>query len=290
MNKVLIAGATGYLGRFVVRALKKEGFYTRVLVRNKGQAEVPGRFDAPALAVDADEIIEGEITDAKTLIDICEDMDYVFTSIGITKQKDKVTFEDVDYQGNLNLLEEAEKHHVKKFMYIHVLTDDQGKELGPLIEAKSRFAKALIQSPVPHVIIRPSGYFSDVSEFFYMAKSGYVYLFGKGTNEINPIHGSDLAAYCVQSFRETNQTLDVGGPDIYTYQQTAALAFDVLNKKEKILHIPKFLSIQALFLLKYINKHYYGLAKFMINGMSNDSVGPAHGNYHLKDYFHDLKN
>lgn len=289
MKKVLIAGATGYLGRFVVRKLKEAGYYTKVLVRNKDQAKVLGKFDSPAIATDADEIIEGEITDAETLIDICEGADYVFTAIGITKQQDKVTFKDVDYQGNLNLLQEAERHSVKKFMYIHVLTDDRGKELGPLVEAKSRFVEALIQSPIPHIVIRPSGYFSDVSEFLQMAEKGHVYLFGKGTSKINPIHGSDLAAYCVQSFPKTNQTLDVGGPDIYTYQQTAALAFNVLNKKEKILHIPKFLSYQALFLLKYINKHYYGLAKFMINGMANDSVGPAYGSYHLKDYFQAIK-
>ncbi len=289
MNKVLIAGATGYLGRFVVRALKKEGYYTKVLVRNKDKAEVPRKLDTPAIADFADEIVVGEITDANTLIDICKDMDYVFTSIGITKQKDKVTFKDVDYQGNINLLREAEKHHIKKFMYIHVLTDDQGKELGPLMDAKSRFVDALIQSPVPHIVIRPSGYFSDISELFHMAKHGYVFLFGKGTNKINPIHGDDLADFCVQSFQQTNQTLDVGGPDIYTHQQIAVLAFDVLNKKERILHIPSFLSVQSLFLLRFFSKHYYGLAKFMINGMSRDSVGLAYGNYHLEDYFHDIK-
>ena len=285
MKKVLIAGATGYLGRFVVRELKNQGFLTKVLVRNKQQAIAEGPFDAPAIAAYTDEIVEAEIIDPSTLIDICKDVDCVFTSIGITRQKDKVTFKDVDFQGNLNLLQEAEKHRVKKFMYIHVLTDDKGEELGPLIEAKSRFVETLTKSFIPHIIFKPSGYFSDVSELFQMAQNGRIFLFGKGTNKLNPIHGSDLASFCVQSFRENNKTLDIGGPDIYTYRQIAELAFEVLNKKERVWHIPKILSAQSLFLLKYVNKHYYGLAKFMINGMSKDSVGPAFGTYHLKDYF-----
>lgn len=288
MKSVLIAGATGYLGRFVVRELKKQGYYTKVLVRSEEKASTPGNFDAPAIKEYADEIVEGEITVPSTLVDICEDIDYVFTSVGITRQKDKVTFRDVDYQGNLNLLREAEKHLVEKFMYIHVLTDDQGETLGPLIEAKSRFVEALVHSSIPHVVIRPSGYFSDTSELFHMANNGRVYLFGKGSGRINPIHGHDLATFCVQSFHETNQTLDVGGPDTYTYQQIAVLAFEVLNKKERIVHIPYFLTVQALFILKFVNKHYYGLAKFMINGMSKDAVGTPRGTYKLKEYFHQI--
>lgn len=288
MKKVLVAGATGYLGRFIVRELKRKGFHTKILLRNEIKAETPGNFDAPSILKYADEIVVGEITESNTLIGICKDIDYVFTSVGITRQKDKVSFHDVDFQGNLNLLKEAERSQVEKFMYIHVLTDDQGEELGPLIEAKARFVDELVRSPISHIVIRPSGFFSDMTAFFNMAKNGRVYLPGKGANQINPIHGSDLAAVCVQSFQENNLILDAGGPDVFTFQQVAELAFDVLGKKRKILHIPDFLLKQTLLVIKLVNRHYYGLAKFMINASTKDAVGTAYGNYKLKDYLRDV--
>jgi hypothetical protein len=52
-----------------------------------------------------------------------------------------------------------------------------------------------------------------------MAKKGRVYLIGDGQSRMNPIHGEDLAHFCVQSLSEVNQSLDVGGPETLTYEQ-----------------------------------------------------------------------
>ncbi len=80
MKRVLVAGATGYLGGFVAREFKERGYPVRVLVRS---AERLG-----ALRKIVDEVVVAEITRPDTLKGVCDGMDIVFSSVGITKQKD----------------------------------------------------------------------------------------------------------------------------------------------------------------------------------------------------------
>ena len=72
-----------------------------------------------------------------------------------------------------------------------------------------------------------------------MARSGRVYLFGDGSNRINPIHGVDLAEVCADALVSREQQLDVGGPEVFTYREIAELAFEVLEKPSKITCLPK---------------------------------------------------
>ena len=53
------------------------------------------------------EVFVGEATGPETLAGLCEDIDIVFSSIGLTRQKDGLTFQEVDYQGNKNILDQA---------------------------------------------------------------------------------------------------------------------------------------------------------------------------------------
>ena len=77
MQKVLIAGATGYLGRFVVQEFKKQGYWVRALARNAKRLENLSEY--------IDETFIGEITETNSLSGVCKDIDIVFTSVGITK-------------------------------------------------------------------------------------------------------------------------------------------------------------------------------------------------------------
>ncbi|MBD3177114.1 MAG: NAD(P)H-binding protein, partial [Armatimonadia bacterium] len=113
MQRVLVAGATGYLGGFVLSELKARGRWVRALVRS------PGKLSHQEIR--PDEVAEAEITRPDSLGGVCEDIDCVFSSVGITRQKDGLTFRDVDCQGNLNLLKEAEAAGVGRFVYVSVL-------------------------------------------------------------------------------------------------------------------------------------------------------------------------
>jgi len=88
MNRVFVAGATGYLGRFVVRELRNQGYFVRALVRDLKRLARMSDF--------ADEIYLGEVTRPETLRGICDGMGAVISSLGISRQKDGLTHEDVD--------------------------------------------------------------------------------------------------------------------------------------------------------------------------------------------------
>ena len=276
-QRVLVAGATGYLGKFMVKALHGQGYRVRALCRDSRKLEPVKQY--------VDEMFLGEVTKPETLIGICKDIDIVFSSLGITRQKDGLAYMDVDYQGNRNILNEALKARVSKFMYISVLNADKLRHL-EIVRAKERFADELKKADLEHIIVRPNGFFSDMTEFFNMAKRGRVYLFGNGEYLANPIHGEDLAGACVDLLGSDSGEFEIGGPEILTQKEIATHAFDVLGKKPKITHIPLWLSNLAVTLARtFTSVKTYGPMEFFMTVLAMDMVAPTYGQHTIKEYF-----
>lgn len=279
MKKILVAGATGYLGLFVVKALKTKGYWVRAL----------GRCAEKLAPVDeyADDLFVGEVTDPKSLNGLCDGIDVVFSSVGITRQKDGLTYNDVDYQANRNLLAIAQAASVSKFMYVHVANADKLRHVA-MIQAKQAFVDELRRSALDHVVICPTGFFSDMEEFLSMARSGRVYVFGDGSSRINPIHGADLAEFCVGAVGSPEEQLDVGGPEEFTYREIAELAFDILDQPAKITCIPKPLVAATVGATRWLTPvKIYGPIEFMASVMTMDVLGKPYGQRRLADHFRD---
>jgi len=279
MKKVLVAGATGYLGQFVVKALKAKGYWVRALGRSAEKlAPVEGY---------ANDLVVGEVTDPDSLYSVCDGIDVVFSSVGITRQKDGLTYHDVDYQGNRNLLTKAEASGVSKFMYVHVLNAEKLEHV-TMVQAKQAFVDELKRSTLEHTVICPTGFFSDMEEFLKMARSGRVYLFGDGSSRINPIHGADLAEVCADTLERTESQIDVGGPEVLTYREIAELAFEVLDQPEKVTCIPKSLVSATVGALRWLTPaKFYGPVQFMASVMTMDVIGQPRGQRRLADHFRD---
>jgi uncharacterized protein YbjT (DUF2867 family) len=279
MKKVLVAGATGYLGRFVVKAFKAKGYWVRALGRSEAKL-------APIKEL-ADELFIGEVTDPGSLDGLCDGIDAVFSSVGITRQKDGLTYNDVDYQANRNLLTLAEASDVSKYMYVHVLNAEKLKHV-VLVQAKQTFVDDLKRSTLDHTVICPTGFFTDMEEVLSMARSGRVYLFGDGSNRINPIHGADLAEVCAETLVRPASEIDVGGPEVFTYREIAELAFDVVDQREKITCIPKYLVSATVGALRWLTPaKVYGPVQFMASVMTMDVIGQPRGQRRLADHFRD---
>ena len=277
MKKVLVAGATGYLGKFVVKAFKKQGYWVRALARNAAKLE--------NLNDCYDEIFIGEVINPNSLKGICKGVDIVFTSIGITKQKDNLTYMDVDYQANKNLLVEAKRAGVKKFIYISVFGVEKMKNL-KAIQAKLKFEEDLKKSGLDYSIIYPNGFFSDMMEYLEMAKKGKGLVIGTGENKINPIHGADLAEICINAVEGDETEIKVGGPEVLTHREIFEIAFGVLNKKVKISGFPLWIRNIMLGLARtFTSVKIYGPLEFFMTVLSMDLVAPKYGKHHLKDFF-----
>ena len=280
-KRVLVAGATGYLGGFVAKEFKSRGHYVRALARS------PHKLDH--MKEEIDEIVKSEITDPISIKGICEGIDLVFSSIGITRQKDKLTFKDVDYQGNRNLLEVAQKAGVMKFIYVSVFNGPNLPHLA-IVKAHEDFVDELKASGIDYAVIRPTGYFSDMKEFFNMAKKGRVYLFGPGNNRMNPIHGADLAKICADAMEGKNQEIDIGGPEVLTYRKIAELALEIQGKPIKISSIPVWMMNLITCITKLFNRHQGELLAFQTTAMTSEVVAPTTGIHTLKEHYRTLLN
>ncbi|MDX5586203.1 MAG: SDR family oxidoreductase [Aureibaculum sp.] len=276
MEKVLVAGATGYLGQYLVKELKKRNYWVRVLIRKESQKE---------LFVNVDEFFIGEITKAESLKNICENIDWVFSSVGITRQKDGMTYMDVDYQGNSNLLSEALKSNVKVFQYVSALGGENLRQL-KIFEAKEKFVDELKSSGLNYTVIRPNGFFSDMRDFLNMAKGGKVYLFGAGNFKMNPIAGVDLAKVCVDNVISNENEINVGGPDLLAQNEIAEIALKAWKKKIKIIHLPDWIRKLTIWTMRtFTSSKTYGPIEFFMTAMAFDNIAPKYGEHKLKDFF-----
>jgi uncharacterized protein YbjT (DUF2867 family) len=277
MNRVLLAGATGYLGSYIAKELLKRSYPIRVIARNPDKLKQNN--------IESTEILQTEITQPASIKDCCKNIDIVISTVGITRQKDGLTYMDVDYQANLNLLQEAIQSGVKKFIYVSALNGENLRHL-KICDAKELFVEQLIKSGLEYCIIRPNGFFSDMTEFYTMAKKGRAYLFGDGELKTNPIHGEDLAAVCVDAIDKPDQEIKVGGPETLTHNEIAATAFEVLRIKPKIIHIPNWVRVAILKMVRlFSGSNVYGPIEFFMTVMAMDMVAPEYGRHTLREYF-----
>jgi len=114
MEKILITGATGFIGKHLLKLLLEEQFAVRALIRNQQQS---------TLLPSATDCFIGDLSDPKSLIGVCDNIDTVFHLGGYAHAWDEKnsSFADqhhtINYLGTKNVLEEALRAKVKSFIY-----------------------------------------------------------------------------------------------------------------------------------------------------------------------------
>lgn len=276
-SRVLLAGGTGYLGGFLLGELKERGHWVRALVRRPEQAA--------AVAI-ADDVFVGEITEPATLRGAADGAELVCSTVGITRQRDGVGYEQVDFAGNLALLREAERAPVERFLYVSVLHGPELRRTVALAAAKERFVDELRASSTAATVVRPTGFFSDMDAYLGMARRGTAWVFGDGRTRINPIAGADLARACLVAATDGADEVAVGGPDVLSHEEIARTAFAALGREPRVRHLPAGLATGASRLLRRLTpQRVYGPAEFLLEVLTHDMVAPASGRERLADHF-----
>ncbi len=229
----------------------------------------------------------GQATQPPTLAGLCDGIDVVFSSLGITRQTDGLGYMDVDYQANKNILDLAVQAGVRKFVFIYAFNAQLMEHFGPM-RARRRFIDDLEATGLDHTIVSPNGFFDDMAEFLRMAHRGTVYLIGDGTSRINPIHGADLASMCVEAATSSEREILVGGPHAYTYREIAEMAFEVLHKPARIRRLPPWLVKLAGTLIRPFSEQYATMAAGMTTIMQHDFLAPPTGTHNLRDFYEQL--
>ncbi|HET6738958.1 MAG TPA: SDR family oxidoreductase [Kribbella sp.] len=278
--RVVVAGSTGYLGRHIVRELKDRGHFVRALARDAARLE-PVR-DA------VDEVFTADATDQKALAGCCDGMDAIISSVGLVGKAGNKTAWDVDYAANRNLLGEAGRAGVGKFVYTSVVRAPALEKL-ELVRAKRAFEAELRGSGTAYTILLPNGYFSDFDAYLEMARDGRVYLFGDGSFRINPIDGADVATAAVDAL-DTSGTaaneVELGGPEILTHEEIANEAFQALGTPPRIRHVPTWVITAGLTVLRWVTPlRVHGVIEFPLTVLTHDVLSPAVGQHRLADHY-----
>lgn len=277
MLKIALAGATGYLGSHLVKELQNQDIPFVAIARNTQKLHQLGLTER--------QIIKAEVTKPATLSGKLNGTEILISTVGITRQKDGLSYTDVDYQANINLLEEAKRCGVRKLIYVSAINGDQMRHL-KIMAAKERFVDALKSSGMEYLIVRPNGFFSDMKDFLEMASKGKVYLFGSGEYKLNPIHGSDLAKVILDNLNQKNTEIEIGGPEILTQNEIGALALKAQHKAIKIIHLPDWIRRFTIFLMRtFTSSKTYGPIEFFLTMMAQNNVAPRYGIQRLQAFF-----
>lgn len=277
MNKIVIAGSTGYLGSYIVRELIARNMDFSAIARNTQKLAQMG--------LASHQIIAAQVTEKRTLKGCLEGAHTVISTVGITRQKDGLNYMDVDYQANMNLLHEALRTGVKKFIYISAIGGTKYRHL-KIFQAKESFVDALKNSGLDYTILRPNGFFSDMQDFLQMAAKGKVYLFGKGDKRLNPIHGEDLAEVVIDAVTSNKKEIEVGGPDILSHDEIAEMALRAYQKPVKIMHLPDWMRRVAIHLARaFTSPATYGPVEFFMTMMGDDQIATRYGKHRLQHFF-----
>jgi uncharacterized protein YbjT (DUF2867 family) len=275
--KVVLAGAYGNLGSEIFKELVKQGH--EVIASDMVERKIEGLDTSKSVFKKLD------VTNAESLKGLCDGADVVITTVGLTKTSATLDNYQIDYHGNLNLLNEAKRAGVKNFVYISVIRADESKDV-PMVHAKYLFEQELEKSGLKYCILRPTGYFYDIVKVFKpMIEKGEVTLLGKKPVSCNVIDTPDFAEFIVKHMLDDNKIYSIGGKETYTYEEIARMCFLAAGKDPVIKRAPVFLFNVLASLPKNKKNGKSAIIKFSKFTLSQDMIGDTkYGEHSFKEF------
>lgn len=237
--KVLVTGATGFVGPAVANAIVDAGHEVRVLERKPGTWREAG--------IRCQEAAEGDVTDLASLRRAVQGIEVVVHLVAIRQGK-REQFQRVMVAGTRNLIAAATEVGVRRFVLMSALgVTAQTKDLVPYYNARWTMEQDLERSALEHVIFRPSFIFAAkggiLPTFIKMAKlSPFTAIMGSGEQRIQPIWLDDVGAYFAQSIDDAaaaRRAFEIGGPDIVTWNELWERIRETLRiRRRPTLHMP----------------------------------------------------
>lgn len=243
-KKVLVAGATGYIGKAVVAELLDKGYFVYAIVRKEKRLEYSDQSNLKVLSLEAGE--NSDWTKQLPRIDII--ISCLASRSGCERDANFV-----DYSLNSDLLHFALKIKLQHFILLSAICIQKPKLA--FQRAKLRFNSELVASGLRYSIVLPTAFFKSLSGQVNRIKNGKSFLvFGNGKRTSSlPISEIDLAKYivnCIESEESWNKSLPVGGPGpAVTPLDQAKMLFEIFDKPKKIKHVsPRFFDFAIILL------------------------------------------
>jgi len=277
---VLVAGATGMLGRAVVAAVHRTGVSVTSLSRDPARAE-------PLRGV-ADTIVLGDATRPDTLRGAFDGVDAVISCLGAPMAfttGDRRSFRDLDTVANLNLIRAAREAGVRRFVYVSLLVRPAWSET-VYARAHEEVVEQLAGSGLSYGVVRPTGMFPIFDPFLAMARRGIAWIPGDGEARTNPVHPDEVAEACLDVLnRDQNGSLMVGGPETLSRQEIVEMAFQAVGTRPRILHLPRSALLAGSVLMRPVHPRLSEVTDFASRALTNNFVVPLGGHRRLADHF-----
>jgi uncharacterized protein YbjT (DUF2867 family) len=282
MSRVLLAGATGAIGHEVLRLLRGNDHFVRTLSRSKK--------NAAKIESLASEVVLADATNARTLGDTLKDIDVVISCLGANVSlslNERRSFRSVDVVANSNLLNEAKRFGVKRFVYLSAHAGP-GYDHTRYMRAHLDMEERIRSSGLSFSFVRPTGVFSALGDLVTMARMGMGSVAGNGQAKANPIHPVDVAELLAEVVTEGAEVIDAGGPEVFTREEVMRVAFEVVGKKPRIMHVPAGVFRAASVMMRLLHPRLSDMLEFVAFVTTTDSVAPVRGKRTLRPWFEEL--
>jgi NADH dehydrogenase len=235
---ILVTGATGFVGRRVVAALRGRELSVRCFVRDRD-----GAASLESLGCD---LAVGDVTDAESVAAAAEGCGAVVHLVSIIAGRPE-DYDRIMVDGTWNVIDAAQKAGADRLVLMSALgASEETKELVPYYAAKWAMEQAVREAGLEHVILRPSFIFGpgggSLSQFASLTR--YLPLTpvaGPGTQRIQPIYVDDVAEFVARAIdlpEAANRTFELGGPETLSWNEFWDRLAAALGKRRAKLHLP----------------------------------------------------
>ena len=277
MEKVLVIGASGFVGGKVARALLDGGYAVRCVARN------PSRIQE--LAQSGGEVVQGDISDAASMRQAFASVQAAYISVHTLSPQQAGTagqgFMEIEMQGLENIVAACKAQGARRLIYV--------TSLGVAPDATNTWVRArwnteqfLLHSGLDVTVIRPGQIVGVGGRGFDMMvsqakKSVSLNLFGSGRQKMRNIAIDDLVYYLVGVLddpRAFGQCYDVGCDDLLTNNQMLDVTAELLGRRPpRKLDVPRALLKGLAPLIERAGKLPNGAIKGVLDGLETDLDG-----------------
>ena len=233
---ILVAGATGLVGREVCRLLRDRGKPVRAMVRKTSNPQLVNDLKKQGA-----EVIFADFKDPASLKAACRSAQSVISTVSSTfSRQEGDSIESVDNVGQFRLIDAARAAGVRRFVFVSF---NHEKTLScALSEAKSGVEKHLMKSGMEYTILR-AAVFMEVwlsPALGFDAANAKATIYGSGKNPLSWISLFDVAAFAAESVdKPGKQITEIGGPEALSPLEVVRIFEEATGRKFEVQHVPE---------------------------------------------------
>lgn len=249
---VTVFGGSGFLGRYVVQALARQGCRVRVACR---RPDLAGHLQ-PLGGVGQIMAVQANLRNEASVRRAVEGMDAVVNLTGILAQSGKQSFKSVHAQGAGLVAQAARDAGARALVHVSALGASRRSNSG-YARTKAEGEDAVRKAFPGAVILRPSIIFGPGDDFFNrfaaMAQiSPVLPLIGGGRTRFQPVYAGDVAQAVLAGLNgraKPGETYELGGPKVYSFRELLKLTMKYCDRQRWLFPIPFALAkLQGLIL------------------------------------------